>query len=262
MGNTWPLRSAALSLISQKRDKNEDTVFHHCQQFDNGEYAGLYLVCDGIGGYQEGDVASQLAAEVVEDRLLPLLQGGAIARMEPNQPLPIHQWTEAAVRAANLRLWQINQDPQSERRIGTTITLALVVDNTAHVAQVGDSRAYIWHQGSLQQITVDHSWAAELAENRIIAQDAIVDHPRSNILSRALGKSEKVKVDLYDWPLEAGNRLLLCSEGLWKVLVREEHLEIPDPGAVGPARLCRSLVEEAAQRDRSDDISVVAVAVG
>jgi serine/threonine protein phosphatase PrpC len=143
----------------------------------------------------------------------------------------------------------------------TTITLALIYDNLAQIANVGDSRVYAWRSGHMTQITHDHSYVAELARRGEIAENEIASHPQSNLLLQALGQEDPIRVDLFEWEIQSGDKLLLCSDGLWKAF--------PDPADIAwwlslveaPVDLCWRLVLEANRRDGSDNISVVVVSV-
>jgi serine/threonine protein phosphatase PrpC len=139
--------------------------------------------------------------------------------------------------------------------------LALIYGNRAHIANVGDSRTYVWRRGQLTQITRDHSLAALLAERGQIDKTAIADHPRSNVLYQALGIHEKVDVDLFEWDLQPGDKLLLCSDGLWRAFPDTAELARWLDSTAAPDDLCQRLVAEANRRDGSDNISAVVVLV-
>lgn len=259
MTKTLPLYAAALTTAGQSKKVNEDAVFHRTWQTSSGEWAGLYIVCDGLGGHQAGDVASQLALDTVLDELLFFVEGDLTAV----SPDTLYHHMQTAVAAANDQIWQQGQTmPGALRRMGTTITLALVAGGVAYIAHVGDSRAYAWRRGKLTQLTEDHSWAASLARNGIISEEEIDTHPRNNVLWRALGQEETVRVALYEWPLQAGDRLLLCSDGLWKAFTNTAELAPWLGKDASPAKLCSSLVDVAQRRDGSDDTSAVVVVTG
>ena len=259
------LAAAAYTHRGRQRDLNEDAVFQRTGQSSAGRCVGLYVVCDGVGGRQAGEVASRLAVEAVAGAL-----AGLFLEADPSSPgsatylsdANLRRRLRAAVGQANaaLRGYARSHSEQASN-LSTTMTLALVYRSRAYFANVGDSRAYSYRLRHVVQITRDHSFAAELAEQGHIPHAAVADHPRSNVLLRALGLSDEVEVDIFGWSLQAGDRLLLCSDGLWHAF--------PDPDGLAEwlnaeadlDAVCRGLIEEANRRDGSDNISAVLVRV-
>jgi protein phosphatase len=261
--NTLQIDSAALSDPGQKRDLNEDTVFHQTGQTDTGKIADLFLVCDGLGGHQAGEVASRMAVETITVDLAKLLSPSTPSAGPDSTQLSPHtvrQHIKAAIARANTQLVAYaHNHQQTAANLGTTVTLAVVYGNQVYIANVGDGRVYAWRNNKITQITQDHSLAATLAEMGQIDQEEIVDHPRSNVIIRALGSEETVKIDLFEWKPQAGDRLLLCSDGLWKAFSDKDELALRLRLPLSDADLCQQLVEEANRRDGSDNISVVIV---
>lgn len=259
----WWLESAALTDRGQRRRRNEDTVFQHTYQGKNNGI-GLYMVCDGLGGHGEGEVASKMAAQSM---LAELGRVFAVHRSQaaPAQTVPssltLQRWMRTAVTKANTKIRRYVQtlDEPPYRTPGSTVTLALIYGHLAHIANVGDSRTYTWREGQLTQITHDHSLAAQLAQAGHIQETEIATHPRNNIISRALGLHENVEADLFQWHLQPGDRLLLCSDGLWKAFPDSAELAAWLGSTSDADELCWQLVAEANQRDGSDNISVIIV---
>jgi protein phosphatase len=253
------LISAGLTDRGQQRRVNEDTILNHTGMTETGENFGLYIVCDGLGGHEAGDVASRIAVRTVSNALQSILP-----------PLPAHHMSSAdinhvlwaAVRKANTEIWNQgkNNGHQNIHGMGTTLTMAVVINETAYTAHVGDSRIYLLRQGKLEQLTQDHTMAAALAEAGHISEEELVDHPRQNILTKALGRQERTEVDLMELQLMPRDILLLCSDGFWKAFKRREILEkrLADGGKT--AELCQELVDEANELDGSDNISLIIVA--
>lgn len=272
MMETIFLNSAAFSEAGTEHDLNEDTVYEETSRLaDNPGWPpmpiGLYIICDGLGGHQAGEVASRLAAQTVAAELAPILKGQPPSHEDPGQPpYPLfRQRTMSAVLAANDRVWQQAQARLAEENgslMGTTLTLSLVTGNVAYFAHVGHSRAYLWHAGRVRQLTRDHSLAAELAEQGLISDVEIASHPRSKTLSRAIGQRQMVAVDVFEWRLKPGDRLLLCSDGLWTAFPDPDELAEWLGAPASPAEICGCLVDEAQSRDGSDDVSAVIVVVG
>ena len=259
---TLKIEAAALTDRGQRRKLNEDVVLHRTRQTDQGESAGLYIVCDGLGGCQAGQVASYLAAETVMTEL-----NDTFSRLEElsesGYPQPSSMMLQRDIRTAiikaHAKLRRYAYTHQDIFDLGTTITLTLVYRNLALIANVGDSRAYLWRSGQMTQITQDHSLAAELARMGLIAESEIANHPRSNVLSQALGIQDYVSVDLFEWELQPGDKLMLCSDGLWKAFPDSSELAQWLESAAAPDDLCQQLVAEAIRRDGTDNVSIIVV---
>lgn len=256
------LQSAALTVAGRKRPANEDAVHAYTGCTPAGDGIGLYIVCDGMGGYKGGSVASRLAVEIVVGELLPLLNGDSpLSRgLYLSEAQMREHCVREAIERANATLRQRSwAGSVGGHKMGTTIVLALIMDGTAHVAHVGDSRAYLVQGERLIQMTRDHSLAAELAINGHITPSEIVDHPRNNVLLRAVGLKDRVEIDHFEWPLRPGDRLLLCSDGLWKAFPSPSDLLSCLQVDASPSEICARLVVEANRRDGSDNISAVVV---
>jgi serine/threonine protein phosphatase PrpC len=262
---TLTLKSAALTDRGQKRKMNEDTVFHRTGSTRTGHYGGLYIVCDGLGGHQAGDEASRLAVETVSVELTPLIfsPNEDNGHQQPLSTSDMHERIQAAVVKAHAQIkWYVRSHPNIST-MGTTITLVLVDNNTAYIANVGDSRTYIYCKGYMTQITEDHSWAAALARMGKIDEEEVVDHPRSNLLYRSLGTENDTDfaVDVFNWDLQSGDKILLSSDGLWRAFPDTAELAEWLDSSGSPADIVEQLVNEAKVRDGSDNISAVLVSV-
>lgn len=262
---TTKMEAAALTDRGQRRALNEDAVFYHIDQTNSGQNLGLYVVCDGLGGHQAGELASHLAIKTLTEELSNILT--ALRLLDNNQyPLSaratVGRYLKAAVEKANQAIYHYaSTHPQQAGNMGTTVTLALIYDDTAYIANVGDSRTYLWRAGHLSQLTRDHSVAAELAAIGEIDESEIADHPQNNLLLRALGTDETVEVDLYEQKIEAGDKLLLCSDGLWQAFPTGEALAEWFEVATTSIHLCRCLVADANERHGRDNISAVVVEI-
>lgn len=247
-----PLAAAALS-NQGRRSSNQDTVLHHVTHTLQGDPLGLFIICDGMGGYEAGDVASKMAVRTVGMELAPVLAAAADMPIEKLNYL-IHR----AISTANHKIWHYAQNlPEKKLRMGTTMTLALVVGERLHVANVGDSRAYLYRRGQLCQLTRDHSLVADLAEHVTMSSEDQARHPYRNILTRALGRQETVEVDQMVETLQLGDRLLLCTDGLWKAFLTSQELSQQLGTRMELQEQCQALVAAAVQRDNSDNITVI-----
>lgn len=253
------LTVAKISNIGQVRERNEDAflAIDLTLQSDDGLVPlGLYIVADGMGGHQKGEVASSLAAQVsarhiVQDVLVPFLSSDD----ENISRRPINEALIQAVQAANLAVYQ--QVPEA----GTTLTMALVFGHKAYVAHVGDSRAYFFNQTTLRQITQDHSLVARLVELGQATPEEALTHMHRNVLYRAIGQAGSLEVDTYLQPFPVGSCLLLCSDGLWGMVLDEEIAEILT-FAPTPQHALEQLVAVANQKGGEDNITGVLVYMG
>jgi serine/threonine protein phosphatase PrpC len=207
----------------------------------------LFVVADGMGGHVAGDVASRTAIGIIEDR-------SSEASAEDLETLA------RLVREANRAIWQKAQEDSSLRGMGTTCTLVLVDERKAHIAHVGDSRAYRLRKGQLEQLTEDHTLVARMVREGKIRPEEADRHPHGNIVTRALGVDSDVSVDVLSFEIEPGDRFLLCSDGLSSML---DHESIADvlTGEEQPQIAAELLVDLANEAGGEDNITVIIVDV-
>jgi serine/threonine protein phosphatase PrpC len=252
------LHIGKLSDVGRERERNEDSfyVIQSVMQSDLREEAlGLFIVADGMGGHQKGEVASSLAARVsagtiLKEVYLPYLAGDQNAN---NRPL--NEVLVEAVRNANSLVQKLTPGG------GTTLTIALVMGNNAYLAHVGDTRGYIFKQGQLKQITQDHSLAQKLVETGQVTPEEVAQV--QNVLYKAVGQSDLVEgdVDTYVQHLPPGASLLLCSDGLWG-LVTEEKIKEVLAAAATPQQACEQLVALANENGGRDNITAIIATMG
>ncbi len=235
------LRGGAATDVGRVREINED---RYLQRDD----LGLFAVADGVGGHQAGEVASQTSVETIEAAFVEPTTEGLVT----------------AIKQANDAVWHLAQSTAEKRGMGTTLTAVALVneDGEEHlaVANVGDSRVYLFQQGELSQLTEDHSLVEELVrEGQITPEEARV-HPQRSIITRALGMDPNVAVDsLQVLPYE-GDRLLLCSDGLTNE-VSDEKIGSILRRMGDPQEAAQELVRQARENGGNDNITVVVVDV-
>ena len=205
----------------------------------------LYAVCDGMGGHEGGEVASEIAVNTLAQRAPAELDAEGLGR---------------AVEEANLAVIQGAREGLGKEGMGTTCTAAMLEGEKLIVAQVGDSRAYLLHNGILQQITRDHSVVADLVESGEISAMEARTHQWRSYITRALGLDPYMQADLYEINVAAGDRLMLCSDGLYSMVADEDISEILQT-VPNPQDAADYLIDEALAGGGTDNITVVVVDV-
>jgi protein phosphatase len=216
-----------------------------------GPHGSLLAVCDGMGGAAAGEIASQLAVDILFDRMVEGLEDGrGLARNELARRLV------RAIEAAGLKIFQEAKLDRTRRGMGTTVTAAALVDDHLFFAQVGDSRGYILRQGQLVQLTRDQSLVNQLIEAGQLTEEEAETFEHNNIILQALGTSDTVQVDLTYCELRRGDALLLCSDGL-SGMVRFEDVRETLRTTPEPIDACKLLTERANQAGGHDNITVI-----
>lgn len=228
----------SMSDVGTERTNNEDS----CKQIIEGETGAVFAVADGVGGYEGGEVASAMAVEVT----LQAWQESP-ASWGPSKRL------YRAVQRANIEIHNKALVVPELRRMATTLTVASVIDGTLDAAHVGDCRLYLARQGRLQQVTKDHTMVAERVRLGLMSAARARNHPDRSALSRCLGHELIVSVDRITMPLQQGDRLILCTDGLYNVLEDTELqtlLRGPDAKTI-----CQTLIDTANQRGAADNVT-------
>ncbi|MGH2819062.1 MAG: Stp1/IreP family PP2C-type Ser/Thr phosphatase [Actinomycetota bacterium] len=207
----------------------------------------LFAVADGMGGHIAGDVASSTAVDRIKE---------SSARASASDPETLAQ----LVRDANTAIWEKSQSDPSLRGMGTTCTLLFVDDTRARIAHVGDSRAYLFRDGRLEQLTEDHTLVQRMVREGRLQREEAVHHPQRSIITRALGVDPEVSVDLVDVDLDAGDRVLLCSDGL-SSMIDEASIEEILGSQRDPQAAADRLIDRANDAGGEDNITVVVIEV-
>ncbi len=217
-----------------------------------GTQGAVFAVCDGMGGAAAGEVASQLAVDILYESLVDGLDERAVKRDDLARRLV------RAVETAGLRIFHEAKADRSRRGMGTTVTAAALVDDVLFIAQVGDSRGYILRGEKLVQVTRDQSLVNQLIEAGQLTEEEAETFEHNNIILQALGTSDTVQVDLTYAELRRGDILLLCSDGLSGMVKYDEIRELLK-SSVEPLDICKSLTERANQAGGHDNITVIIV---
>jgi PPM family protein phosphatase len=223
------------------RTSNEDSFIANLKR-------SIFLVADGMGGHAAGEIASQIAASTVEEIL-----------SDSESEFTAEQLLQFAVQKANTSVYETQRVRPECRGMGSTLTALLFRDTQYHIAQVGDSRAYMLRDETLNQLTQDHSLVWPLYKNAIISKEDISRHPQKNLITRSIGTQPQVEADLQMGDALAGDVYLLCSDGLTDVLSDQEILRLLTGKNRNPQELSELLVNAANNGGGPDNITAVVV---
>lgn len=270
---TLVVQAATATHVGQVRTLNEDRLLAFVRPPEQGDAAALLVVADGMGGHAAGEVASTLTIETLTENLNWLIDApeedyGPIAQMlstafqefsatyEPQTDLPyIEKHLCMAIAQANQSIYTYSQaHPTAAGNLGTTLTCALIMGTKMMTANVGDSRIYLLREGKITQITEDHSFVAMLIRMGEITEEESHTHPQRNFVTRSMGQKIEVEIDVKLHEVQAGDRILLCSDGFWEYAAPgwEKYCFEPDLDAVA-----QKLVDLANEGGGRDNISVV-----
>jgi serine/threonine protein phosphatase PrpC len=271
------LRAAAGTHPGQVYQVNQDKVFAAIRPAGVAKSGGLFVVADGMGGHQAGEVASDIAVQTLRQELAWFVNSndtedtkpgvqpnstGNTTVLDGQQEPPLQRRLRLAIEQANQSIASYSQEnPDNAGNLGTTITCALVDDSLAIIANVGDSRTYLSRDGQLQQLTEDHSYVAQLVRDGQLAPEEVFSHPRRNVITRSLGHRPDVEIDMWTQTLQAGDRLLLCSDGLWEMVHESATIAGILNGSDNPKRSVEQLIIAANRGGGADNIGVVVVYV-
>jgi protein phosphatase len=268
------VHSYGLSDRGRVRDSNEDcfviaelvrtlTVRHanhpHAPSTSGCHRGHVFLVADGVGGKQAGEVASDLTARAVEEFLLNTLR--RFTNLKPDEEQVALRDLQAALLRADARIFEEAADHPEWRGMGATLTLAFVAGWRLFVAHAGDTRCYLFSAGELRQLTRDHTMTAEMVRSGILTPAEQARHPWRHVVTNLLGGSEPgVRVELHTLDLHPGDTILLCSDGLTDMVsdaaIAAALRDEPDPR---PA--CERLVAEANWQGGRDNVTAVVARV-
>ncbi len=251
--------SGRASDVGEQRQLNEDSLFaleSVIMEATGATPLGLYVVADGMGGHDSGEVASALAVRTIAGRLSGLVQAHITGEPQDLTPQTSGDLLREAILEANQHIGQLSRQRNSD--MGTTVTMALVVGNQATIANVGDSRTYVWRDGKLHQVTQDHSLVARLIAAGQLTPEESRHFDRRNEIYRALGDRRLTgdEVDVFHVTLRPFDALLLCSDGLWE-MVRDEEIEQILLDTPDPAAAAHTLIAMANHNGGEDNISVI-----
>lgn len=289
------LTAADKTDVGKQREQNEDSAYKRVESSEEGDQ-GLFVVADGMGGYQAGEVASRLTVETISKMLdstfkpvsdqptikldhASLNAAATTAPQDSTNPadakasvehktrklsetqlsIAIEDRLRTAVQEANRAILSYGDRKTSARGLGSTVTVALIQNDQVYIANVGDSRTYLLRDHQLTALTQDHSLVAKLVESKQITAEDVYTHPQRNLIYRSLGAGHKtIEVDVFHETLRPGDKLLLCSDGLWE-MVHHQDLENLINEQSNPQVICDKLIALANENGGEDNITAIVI---
>ena len=238
------MEAYALTDTGRVRNMNQDYIYSSPERV--GTLPNLFLVADGMGGHRAGDYASRYTVENLVVYLHGQTQGSPVMQLK------------TGIREVNERLYEESRRREELKGMGCTLVAAVAEADTLYVANVGDSRLYVLHDGQLRQITLDHSLVEEMVRTGSMSQEMAYHHPKKHMITRAVGAEDKVDIDFFDVSLFGDEIILLCSDGLSNMVEddRIRELLLTEESAQQRAE---SLVQAANQKGGRDNITVIVV---
>jgi len=241
------LRTANRSDVGRIRLVNEDRAW--AAELPSGLTAAI--VADGMGGHQAGDVASQLAVDTFREAI-----SSVQAELTPEQAKTA---LCQAILQANEAVFDLAARNEHYRNMGTTVVAALLLGDAGFIGHIGDSRAYKQRGDTLRLLTEDHTLVNELAKSGQISPEEAANHPRRHVLTRALGTEREVEVDLKGFSWQPGDRLLLCSDGLYAMVSEDEIRETLLDEDLDLDAKANRLIELALEAGGEDNVTVLLI---
>jgi len=249
-----PIEFSAASDMGKVRTNNEDT-------FAADEDNGIFIVADGMGGHKSGEVASRLACDIISNNIKHKYLDAKAKTIYGEANPSISDDSNnllSAVRLANRMIYEAGANNAQNNGMGTTLVAVLIREKSYTIAWVGDSRIYLVRHGRIQQITTDHSLVQEQVNRGLISSEQAETSEFKNVLTRALGTSEDVEVDIAETNSFAGDYLLLCSDGLTKMVPDRLILETINKYDQ-PEAICDELISLANKAGGRDNITAVVI---
>ncbi len=264
---------AYLTDVGLKRETNEDAALALSLNLDvhsEQNTIGLFVVSDGMGGKERGEIASKITVKTLGEAFTGVFLRPALARVtevvnygsdetgtEPETATSPAAFLTETIREANRRIRHLKRNG-NRINLGATVTAGILTDDLLTLGHVGDSRCYLFYDNHLRQLTQDHSMVNEMVKKGLLSSEEGRQHPQRNVLARALGSQEDVQVDTTASVLQAGCKILLCSDGLHS-MVEEETIQRVLAQPDHPRELVEILIREANAGGGKDNITAMIV---
>lgn len=236
------MKSDGRTDIGKKRVQNQDSIFFTDEPI--GPLPNLYIVADGMGGHKAGDVASKTAIECITEYVKESTLNNSVSVLK------------RAIIYVNDKIYKMARENEDWKGMGTTLVAAVCEEDTLYVANIGDSRLYFIGD-DIRQVTMDHSLVEELIRSGQLERNKGRNHPEKNIITRALGISDKVVTDFFELEIQEKESILLCSDGLTNMIEDDEIKEIVLECSGDITAAVEKLIDRANYYGGKDNISVV-----
>ncbi|MFR1707817.1 MAG: Stp1/IreP family PP2C-type Ser/Thr phosphatase [Clostridium sp.] len=224
--------------VGNKRNFNEDSVGYY-----EGEDFGIFIIADGMGGHNAGEVASKIARDTVMEYVIN-------HRNDDSQEEILNE----AILIANRKIYREGLLNEGCNGMGTTLVGAFLRGNNLTIVNIGDSRGYVLKKGGLFKVTRDHSLVQELLDNGTITSEEAINHPNKNVITRALGTNPVVKADYYNIDIREVSKVILCSDGLTNEVSEEEISKVLQRDSENQ---CLELINMSKMNGGRDNISII-----
>ncbi len=251
--HSYPFVTGGFTHVGMRRDHNEDA-------FSINPDRRLFIVADGMGGHNSGEIASKMTIETIDNFFKAHEQDEEITwPYKYDRRLNFAQnMLKVGTMLANDRVWETSQRNDLYHGMGTTVVAVHLENRTAHIANVGDSRCYLCREGEIRQLSEDHSLLNDTLKRQKLTPEEIKNFPHKNVIMRALGIKDQVEVDLFQHEMRKGDTLLLCTDGLTDMISDQQILDVmfTTPDIKLAAKL---LVREANHAGGNDNITTVLI---
>jgi protein phosphatase len=242
--------------VGKVRKNNEDN-------FSIDEGLGLFIVADGMGGHASGEIASEMAVQIIHDNYQRAIKGKNKTFVGPYDDTlsPTSNRLLSSTRIANMAIFEAAQKNDEYHKMGTTLVVLLLQEQMAILAHVGDSRIYRIRDGSIEQLTQDHSLVNQQLKLGLINEDEARSSKAKNIITRAIGLKRSVSIDVGEQMIQEDDRFVLCSDGLTDLVKDDEILDVVLNNTGEFSEACDQLIGQAKQRGGHDNITIILVQV-
>lgn len=232
----------------KKRNNNEDCLFvmPECK---------TYIVADGVGGHNSGEIASRTAVSSIAE----YIKANPFEMIQDEERLK--RYFLNCLRLVNQKIYDLSYNEPEHKGMATTLVMICIKDGKAYLVNVGDSRAYIVRNGSMSQITEDHTYVNELLKNGTITKEEAAVHPQKNMIMRALGGEKDIFPDFYQIEIQSKDTFILCTDGLYSEVSDDEICQLAH-AATTMSSLSSKLVKIANENGGNDNITVVCLKIG
>ena len=240
------MKMMALSDVGRVRETNQD-YYYICEENDEIKLA---ILADGMGGYNGGEIASKLATETTRDYIKNNLYSTLPDKKE------IEKLIISAIEYANMVVYEKSKEDQNLNGMGTTLEVCLIYNNMAYIAHIGDSRVYLIRDNKIDKLTTDHSYVENLIKEGKITEEEAVNHPKKNIITKALGCTAYVEPDIMQMKMEKQDIIVMTSDGLTNKVTDEKIYEIINKD-IETSTI--NLIKEANELGGNDNITTIVI---